>query len=101
MKKKLLAVLAAIGMMTMSLTGCGDGEVKGDETSTGTQAEQKDTVVASSVAVVQILDALGVEMAGVPTSSYELPESVKDATRIGNPMAPDIVRHNRSRIIFC
>ncbi len=90
MKKKLLAVLAAIGMMTMSLTGCGDGEVKGDEPSTGTQAEQKDTVVASSVAVVQILDALGVEMAGVPTSSYELPESVKDATRIGNPMAPDM-----------
>ena len=90
MKKKLLAVLAAIGMMTISLTGCGDNAVKGDEPSTGTQAEQKDTVVASSVAVVQILDELGVEMVGVPTSSYELPESVKEATRIGNPMSPDM-----------
>ena len=29
-------------------------------------------------------------MAGVPTSSYELPESVADATRIGNPMEPDM-----------
>ena len=29
-------------------------------------------------------------MVGVPTSSYQLPESVKDATRIGNPMSPDI-----------
>lgn len=90
MKKKLLAVMAAVGMITMSLTGCGDSEIKGDEESTGIKAEQRDTVVASSVAVVQILDALGVEMAGVPTSSYELPESVKDATRIGNPMAPDM-----------
>lgn len=47
-------------------------------------------VVASSVAVVEILDALGVPMVGVPTSSYELPESVAAAERIGNPMAPDM-----------
>lgn len=47
-------------------------------------------VVASSVAVVEILDALNVPMVGVPTSSYELPESVADATRIGNPMSPDM-----------
>lgn len=47
-------------------------------------------VVASSVAVVEILDALGVPMVGVPTSSYELPESVANAERIGNPMAPDM-----------
>lgn len=47
-------------------------------------------VVASSVAVVQILDALGVPMVGVPTSSYELPESVLDAERIGSAMSPDM-----------
>ncbi|BCJ92697.1 heme ABC transporter substrate-binding protein IsdE [Anaerocolumna cellulosilytica] len=47
-------------------------------------------VIASSVAVVEILDALGVPMVGVPTSSYELPESVKEAQRIGNPMSPDM-----------
>ena len=90
MKKKLLAVLAAMGMFTMSLTGCSESEAKGDEESTKAKVEQEDRVVASSVAVVQILDALGVEMVGVPTSSYDLPESVEDATRIGNPMSPDI-----------
>ncbi len=47
-------------------------------------------VVASSVAVVQILDALSVPMVGVPTSSYELPESVADVTRIGSAMSPDM-----------
>lgn len=47
-------------------------------------------VVASSVAVVQILDALGVPMVGVPTSSYELPESVANAERIGSAMSPDM-----------
>jgi len=47
-------------------------------------------VIASSVAVVEILDALGVPMVGVPTSSYDLPESVGEAQRIGNPMSPDM-----------
>lgn len=107
MRKKLLSVMAVMGMAAMTLIGCTNAEEKSEET-TGTQTEvttteagnqdetsdtkkeQKDTVVASSVAVVQILDELGVEMVGVPTSSYQLPESVKDATRIGNPMSPDI-----------
>lgn len=47
-------------------------------------------VIASSVAVVEILDKLGVPMVGVPTSSYTLPESVANATKIGNPMSPDV-----------
>lgn len=50
----------------------------------------EERVVASSVAVVQILDALSVPMVGVPTSSYELPESVADVTRIGSAMSPDM-----------
>lgn len=90
MKKKLLAAMTVIGIAAMALMGCGSAEDKKEETTTTAQVEQKDVVIGSSVAVVQILDALGVEMAGVPTSSYELPESVKDAVRIGNPMEPDM-----------
>ncbi|MBQ3512186.1 MAG: heme ABC transporter substrate-binding protein IsdE [Lachnospiraceae bacterium] len=108
MKKKLLSILVVMGMSIMALTGCGTTEDEKEETTTAAgveqdvqneqdtqgeqkeEVEQKDTVIASSVAVVQILDALGVEMAGVPTSSYELPESVENATRIGNPMEPDM-----------
>lgn len=52
--------------------------------------ESEERVVAASVAVVQILDALGVPMVGVPTSSYDLPESVAKVTRIGSAMTPDI-----------
>lgn len=53
-------------------------------------AVNEERVIASSVAVVQILDALGIPMVGVPTSSYELPESVAEATRIGSAMTPDL-----------
>ena len=79
MRKKLLSVMAVMGMAAMTLIGCTNAEGKSEET-TGTQTEgttteagnqdetsdtkkeQKDTVVASSVAVVQILDELGGEM---------------------------------------
>lgn len=68
-------------------------ELEVSTTETQQEAEEMvftDKVVASSVAVVEILDALGISMVGVPTSTYDLPESVADATRIGNPMSPDI-----------
>ncbi len=78
--------------------GIGEAEPEGNTTeetqNTGAEVSDIDLsehrVVASSVAVVEILDALGVPMVGVPTSSYELPESVAAAERIGNPMAPDM-----------
>lgn len=88
--KKLLSVMAVIGIAAMAFVGCGGKEGKAEETTTSEHTEQTDTVIASSVAVVQILDKLGVEMAGVPTSTYELPESTKNAVRIGNPMEPDM-----------
>lgn len=50
----------------------------------------KERIVVSSVAAVEILDALNVPMVGVPTSSYTLPDSVADAQQIGNPMSPDL-----------
>ena len=65
-------------------------ELEETQTDTNVDESSDETVIASSVAVVQILDALGIPMVGVPTSSYELPESVADATRIGSAMSPDM-----------
>lgn len=120
MKKKLLSMLAMCTLAAFVAVGCGssadknnasgnqeinqESNTKEDADSDATQdkdqdanqnsgqdeAEFTDRVIASSVAVVEILDALGIPMVGVPTSSYDLPESVADAARIGNPMSPDI-----------
>ena len=105
MKTRVSKILVMCACVMAFAAGCGKsgadaGNVIAEETETvaDTQVVVSETeetavtdrVVASSVAVVEILDALGVPMVGVPTSSYELPESVADATRIGNPMSPDI-----------
>lgn len=99
-RKKLTAMILSAGMAVALLAGCAGGAKESGE-NTGSQTEQSKeetkeeqkeigNVVASSVAIVEILDAMDVPMAGVPTSSYELPESVADATQIGNPMSPDM-----------
>ncbi|WP_310605592.1 heme ABC transporter substrate-binding protein IsdE [Anaerosporobacter sp.] len=120
MRLKKLVTIGAIVAMSVLAAGCGKKESNNQDVVTNAskvveettekeemvevaETKEKDSevkesskpvteerVVASSVAVVQILDALGVPMIGVPTSSYELPESVADAARIGSPMSPDM-----------
>ncbi|MGC9796596.1 heme ABC transporter substrate-binding protein IsdE [Fervidobacterium riparium] len=47
-------------------------------------------IVAGTVAVTEVLVKLGISPIGVPTTSYELPKEVKNATKIGQPMNPSI-----------
>lgn len=94
--KKISLIVVLCTLAVIVATGCAGKDKDGKKaTDNGSQSSQgtvvfTDKVVASSVAVVEILDVLGVPMVGVPTSSYELPESVANATTIGNPMSPDI-----------
>lgn len=88
---KLKKYITSIVMMTLSLAltvGCSSSENNDIQTSEVKQGEE--VVVATSVAVTEILDKLGVKVSGVPTTSYELPESVKNATEVGSPMNPDM-----------
>lgn len=83
--KRVLSILSA-SIISLGLIGCG-----GSNTDNNVKIENKEeVVVATSVAVTEILDALGVDVAGVPSTSYELPESTKDAVEVGNPMSPDL-----------
>lgn len=83
--KKIFAVLTSC-LLALSLAACGNNQ----DVSSNKTGNEEELVVATSVAVTEILDALGVKVAGVPSTSYELPESTKDAVSVGNPMSPDL-----------
>ena len=85
LKMKLVGLLSVATLALM--VGCSSNEGNKNEV---TNSSDKEVVVATSVAVTEILDKLGVEVSGVPTTSYELPKSVKSATKVGNPMSPDL-----------
>lgn len=84
-KKKIITLLS-VTMLTF-MVGCSSSE---SNESNVTNSNGEEVVVATSVAVTEILDKLGVEVSGVPTTSYELPKSTKDATEVGSPMNPDL-----------
>lgn len=87
MKYKRIISMIAAGVMTLSFMSCSSDNSENKSVSVGTGEE---VVVATSVAVTEILDALGVKVSGVPSTSYELPESTEGAVEIGNPMSPDL-----------
>ncbi|MEN8076170.1 heme ABC transporter substrate-binding protein IsdE [Clostridioides difficile] len=87
MKYKRIISMIAAGIMSLSIVSCSSGNNEDKNVVVGNGEE---VVVATSVAVTEILDALGVKVSGVPTTSYELPESTKGAVEIGNPMSPDL-----------
>lgn len=87
MKYKRIMSMISAGIMTLSMISCSSNN---NEEKSTTVESNEEVVVATSVAVTEILDALGVKVSGVPTTSYELPESTEGAIKIGNPMSPDL-----------
>lgn len=80
--------LSLICLLGFGVMGCSNNSGESNESLKKENGEE--IVVATSVAVTEILDELGVKVSGVPTSSYDLPESTKDAVKVGNPMNPDL-----------
>ncbi|MGL4796640.1 MAG: heme ABC transporter substrate-binding protein IsdE [Paraclostridium sp.] len=82
-------VVSLIGLLTVFLmVGCSASNI--DKQDKNETKFNEGIVVATSVAVTQILDELGVKVSGVPTTSYDLPENTKGAIEVGNPMSPDL-----------
>ncbi|AZV68359.1 heme ABC transporter substrate-binding protein IsdE [Bacillus cereus] len=84
--KKIVSVLMAI-ILLMSIAGCASPK---KETAKQVKRESKERVVATTVAVTEIMDALEVDLVGVPTSSKTLPKRYKGLPEVGNPMSPDM-----------
>ncbi|PGK37337.1 heme ABC transporter substrate-binding protein IsdE [Bacillus anthracis] len=84
--KKIASVLMAI-ILLVSIAGCSSPK---KETAKQVKSESKERVVATTVAVTEIMDALEVDLIGVPTSSKTLPKRYKGLPEVGNPMSPDM-----------
>ena len=63
LKKKIVALLSVATLTLM--VGCSSSESNEQEV---TNSNEQEVVVATSVAVTEILDKLGVEVSGVPTT---------------------------------
>ena len=87
MKYKRIMSMIATGILMLNLVSCSSDN---NENKDVAMESGEEVVVATSVAVTEILDALVVKVSGVPKTSYELPKSTEGAVEIGNPMSPDL-----------
>lgn len=49
-----------------------------------------DRIVATTVALTEIMDALELDLVGIPSSYKDLPKRYEGAKEVGNPMSPDM-----------
>jgi len=78
-----LTILLSISLL---LVGCSSNEASDEQTNT----DDDERLVATTVALVEILDELELDLVGIPTSYKELPERYDDATEVGNAAEPDM-----------
>lgn len=74
-------------ILLVSIAGCSSPK---KETAKQVKSESKERIVATTVAVTEIMDALEVDLVGVPTSSKTLPKRYKGLPEVGNSMSPDM-----------
>ena len=104
MKHKLLFLLFFLGLLIVS--GCGAGEssnaaesedIDSDNGMTETEEQSAEetpetdgNIIATTVALVEIMDQLELDLVGIPTSYKNLPKRYSDATEVGMAMDPDM-----------
>jgi|SRR5690625_2825571 len=103
-KKRLLIFMTLI--LTLALfAACGDqtnnkenNPIENEENNTeainnlegNEEEEEEHRIIATTVALVEIMDELELDLVGVPTSYKELPERYRDATEVGMAAEPDM-----------
>ncbi|MDP7977347.1 heme ABC transporter substrate-binding protein IsdE [Bacillus multifaciens] len=83
---KKIASMFMIVLLLCGIAGC--SSPKKETAKKVTKDDQR--VIATTVAVTEIMAALEVELIGVPTSYKTLPKRYKGLPEIGNPMSPDM-----------
>ncbi|MDP4097170.1 heme ABC transporter substrate-binding protein IsdE [Paenibacillus sp. P96] len=79
-------------LLLLGTTACVSGSAEPSMPASADSSGNEPRIVSTTVAITEIMDALELDLVGIPTSSKELPERYKDSTPVGNPMSPDLER---------
>lgn len=77
-------------MLLVSVVLAGCSSQKGTSSNEENTDLAGDRIVATTVALTEIMDALEIDLVGIPSSYKELPKRYADAKEVGNPMSPDM-----------
>jgi len=75
-------------LATVVLAGC--SSQKGTSSNEENIEPAGERIVATTVALTEIMDALEIDLVGIPSSYKDLPKRYADVQEVGNPMSPDM-----------
>ncbi|MFD0590906.1 heme ABC transporter substrate-binding protein IsdE [Paenibacillus sp. GCM10027627] len=96
MLKQAFRSAALFTALVLLLNGCGGGasapaaKESAPAASATAPAAEPHRIVSTTVAITQMMDRLGMDLVGIPKSVKTLPERYGSATKVGNPMSPDM-----------
>src|SRR5699024_6636859 len=92
MRKKLIIALALICtcLLFVSCSAESSGSNEASEQTDKDVEDSSERIVATTVALVEIAEALDLDLVGVPTTYKDLSERYNDATEVGLAMEPDM-----------
>ncbi|TDF91745.1 heme ABC transporter substrate-binding protein IsdE [Paenibacillus piri] len=93
MSKRLSVGLVIIAVLLFVLSGCTRNigtEAQAQARTQSEQASPDSRVIATTVAAAQIMDALEINLVGVPKSYKQLPKRYEGVAEVGNPMSPNM-----------
>ncbi|MFH5186249.1 heme ABC transporter substrate-binding protein IsdE [Paenibacillus sp. TAB 01] len=88
MNKRIAAVILAC--LLFMVTGCSAQQTQASEQEPAQETASQQRIVSTTVAVTQMMDALDLDLVGVPKSYKQLPKRYAGVTEVGNPMSPSM-----------
>ena len=89
MNKRLKLTVAVWLALILAVAGCGGGSTGACPSVIDADAGG-DRIIATTVALTEIMDALELDLVGIPSSYKDLPERYVGVQEVGNPMSPDM-----------
>lgn len=85
----LISIIAMFSMLLL-LAGCSSDETATAEKTKENNDPEDHRIISTTVAVAEIMDALDLDLIGVPTTYKELPERFNGLPEVGNAKSPDM-----------
>ncbi len=91
MNKGIMKALVCCVTLLLLITGCSSSqETVQPNTESESKSKSKNRIVASTVAITEIMDVLELDLVGIPDTYKKLPERYKDAANVGFVKNPDL-----------
>ena len=83
-------VISCMCLLLLLLVSCSNSNPTVSENNNEQTAKDKPRIIATTLAITEIMDALDLDLIGIPTTQYTIPKRYTGVTEVGNPMSPDL-----------